>query len=302
MSVPGVAQQTQPIQPCSNKPCTSEATSPRKRAAGSNRTSSRKRTSANKPSSASASTTVERRVTEIPVDATIPDDPALEKMLTPYSAKVRALEVVIGKLDVELKKGSVGAGNLGNFVTDGMRSQSSARLGRPVLIAVTNSGGLRKNTIASGDLRAADIFELLPFENELVEVDLTGEHLLKLLNAVVSGGDALSGAHIRYRMNASNRPDAVSTRLLDSAGREVEIDPKATYAIVTIDYLVKLGSGRYSILQEGRNVRPLGVTIRDALMEYVKAETAAGRSIKASLDNRFVLVGSDGQKPEGPQR
>ncbi len=82
----------------------------------------------------------------------------------------------------------------------------------------------------------------------------------------------------------------------------MEIDPKATYSIATIDYLLKLGSGRYSILQEAKNVRPLGVSIRDALMDYVKAETVAGRPIKAALDDRFVLSGPDAQKPERPQR
>lgn len=297
------AQQTQPIQPCVVKePCVSEATPASKRTPAIKRTPSRKRTLAKKPGSATAPAIVEGRVTEVLVDASIPDDPALEKMLAPYSSKVSALEVVIGKLEVELKKGAVGAGNLGNFVTDGMRVQSSAKLGKPVLLAITNSGGLRKNTIAPGDLRAADIFELLPFENALVEVDLTGAQLLKLLSVLVSAGDALSGARIDYRMNADNRPELVSARLLDSQGREMEIDPKATYSIVTIDYLVKLGSGRYSILQEGKNVGPLGVTIRDALMDYVKAETAAGRNIRPALDDRFVLIGPDAQKPESPQR
>jgi hypothetical protein len=307
MSIQGVAAQTQPIKPCVvEKPCTIEAPSASKGTSASKRTppgrrpSPRKRTPASKPSSAVGRAKAESRVSEIPVDASIPDDPALEKMLAPYSAKVRALDVVIGKLDTELKKGPVGGGNLGNFVADAIRVQASAKVGRPVLLAITNSGGLRKNTIAPGDLRAADIFELLPFENALTEVDLTGEQLLKLLNVVVSSGDALSGAHIKYRMNANNRPEMVSARLLDSQGREMEIDPKATYSIVTIDYLLKLGSGRYSVLQEGKNVRPLDVTIRDALMDYVKAETAAGRPIKAALDDRFVLIGPDAQKPESP--
>lgn len=296
-------QQTQPIKPCVvEKPCTAEATSASKGTSAGKRPSSRKRTSPGKARSATVPATLKGRVSEILVDATLPDDPAMEKMLAPYSAKVRALEVVIGKLEVELKKGPVEWGNLGNFVADGMRVQSSTKLGKPVLLAVTNSGGLRKNTIAAGDLRAADVFELLPFENELVEVDLTGELLLKLLNVVVSSGDVLSGARVRYRMNADNRPEPVSVRLLDSQGREVEIDPKAIYSVVTIDYLLKLGSGRYSILQEGKNVKPLGVTIRDALMDYVKAETAAGRPIKAELDGRFVLIAPEAQKPESRQR
>jgi len=296
------AQQAKPIQPCVvTVPCTTGGTSTTRGASKTKRTSPRKRTSASKPGSATVTTT-KGRVSETLVDASIPDDPALEKMLEPYSPKVRALEVVIGKLETELKKGPVGAGNLGNFVTDGIRVQSSARLGMPVLLAITNSGGLRKNTITPGDLRAADIFELLPFENALAEVELTGEQLLKLLNVVVSSGDALSGARIKYRMNAANKPEMVSARLLDSQGREMEIDPKAAYRIVTIDYLLKLGSGRYAVLQEGKNVRPLGVTIRDALMDYVKAETAAGRPIKAELDDRFVLIGPDAQKPESPKR
>lgn len=82
----------------------------------------------------------------------------------------------------------------------------------------------------------------------------------------------------------------VSARLLNANGGEMEIDPKATYSLVTIDYLMKLGGGRYSILQSAKNVTPLGITLRDALMDYVKNETAAGRQIRAALDDRFVIV------------
>ena len=227
------------------------------------------------------------------VDAKLPDDSAVERMLKPYSPKVRALNVVIGKLDGELRKGGVGAGSLGNFVTDGIRSQASAKLGKPVMLAVTNSGGLRKNTIAAGELRASDIFELMPFENALVQVDLRGEDLLKLLEGILESRDAQSGAKIQYRMNGE-RAELVSAKLTDSRGQEIEIDPNATYSLITIDYLLNLASGRYSILQRGKNSTPLGITLRDALMNYVKAETAAGRPIHAQLDSRFVNVTQGG--------
>jgi len=58
---------------------------------------------------------------------------------------------------------------------------------------------------------------------------------------------------------------------------------------VTIDYLINVGGDRYAILREGKNARPLGITLRDAIIAYVKSETAAGRDIKANLDGRFVL-------------
>ena len=228
------------------------------------------------------------------VDSKIPDDPAIEKLLKPYSGKVRALNVVIGRLEGELRKAGVGAGSLGNFATDGIRSQASLKLGKPVMLAVTNGGGLRKNTIAEGELRASDIFELMPFENALVQVDLTGEQLTKLLTVILESRDAQSGAKIRYRMNG-DKPELVSVKLLNAQGQETEIDPSATYSIVTIDYLLSLGSGRYSILQRGKNPTPLGLTLRDAMMNYVKTEAAAGRPIRSTLDARFENVNPGGQ-------
>jgi len=233
------------------------------------------------------------------VDGRIPEDPSLERIIKPYRAKVRALEVVIGKLEGDLTKDGIGAGTLGNFVTDAIRAQASAKLGKPVLLAITNSGGLRKNSIAAGQLRAADIFELLPFENSLIEIDLTGEQLLKLLGVVVSARDAQSGARIKYRPKAENRPEMVSVRLLNARGQETAINPKATYTIVTIDYLLNLASGNYVILQQGKNPKPLGITLRDAVTDYVKAQTAAGRPIKATLDGRFVSVDPDRPNREG---
>jgi 2',3'-cyclic-nucleotide 2'-phosphodiesterase (5'-nucleotidase family) len=229
------------------------------------------------------------RVTETLVDSSIADDPGVDKMLAVYSPKVRELEVVLGKLKGELKRGSIGSGSLGNFVADGMRTQASLKLGKPIDLAVMNGGGLRRNAIGEGDLRARDIFELLPFENALVTLELNGEQVMKLLNVVVSSREAQSGARITYRVKADKSSELESAKLLDKNRNEKEIDPKATYTIVTIDYLINVGGARYAVLREGKNARPLGITLRDAMMTYVKSETAAGRDIKPNLDGRFVL-------------
>src|SRR6267378_4330543 len=227
------------------------------------------------------------RVTETAIDASIPDDPRLDKMLAVYSPKVRELEVVLGKLRGELKKSGTGAGSLGNFITDGMRAQASLKTGKPVAVALMNGGGIRRNNIGEGELKARDIFELLPFENALITVDLTGEQLTKLLKLIVSSREAQSGARITYKTNPDKSSEMESARLRD-AGGEREIDPNATYTITTIDYLYRVG-GRYGILQQGKNMKELGITLRDAIMNYVKSETAAGRDIKPNLDGRFVF-------------
>lgn len=228
------------------------------------------------------------RVTETAIDATTPDDPAVSKMLAVYSPKVNELEVVLGKLTGELKKGGTGSGSLGNFVTDGMRAQASLKTGKPVAVALMNSGGIRRNTIGEGELKARDIFELLPFENALVTLDLTGDQLLKMLQIIVSRHEAQSGARIVYKTNADKTSELVSAKLREASG-EKDIDPKETYTIVTIDYLYRVGGSTYGMLSEGKNMKELGITLRDAIMNYVKAETAAGRDIKPNLDGRFVF-------------
>jgi len=248
---------------------------------------------------------VHARVTETQVDGSIADDPAVDQMLVNYAPKVRELDNVIGKLSGgELRKGGMGAGSLGNFVTDGILAEARAKAGNSIVLAVTNGGGLRKSTIPEGELRQRDIFELLPFENALVEFDLTGAQVLTLLKQVVSHRDAQSGARIKYVNDAQNKPQLESARLLVD-GHETEIDPAATYRVVCIDYLWKRTSnvpseteGNYSVLAQAKKIEPLGLTIRDAIIHYVKTETAAGRDIKMKLDGRFAFDKAASPNPE----
>jgi 2',3'-cyclic-nucleotide 2'-phosphodiesterase (5'-nucleotidase family) len=228
------------------------------------------------------------------IDDSIPADPEVEKLLAPYSQKVRALSLVIGRLELPLKKELVGGGSLGNFVTDGMRSYSEKRLGKPVALTIMNAGGLRKNMISAGDLRASDIFELLPFENALMVVELSGTNLLKVLPPLLR--DPQSGARLQYKWNDQSRPELIRGKLIDERGHEQEIDPNKIYTIVTIDYLLKVGGGAYAVLKEAKSVTPLNITLRDAVMEYVKNAAASG-VIRPHLDDRYVQVGPGPKSP-----
>lgn len=236
-------------------------------------------------------TKVATRLKEISVDSSIVADPAVEKTIAPYTEKVRALTVVIGTLENELQTGGIGANTMGSFVVDALFSQAKVKTGRAPAVAITNAGGLRKKIIAPGELRVSDIFELLPFENTLIELDLTGSQLLTLLQRVITARDPQAGARIEFRWNEQNRPEFMAAKLIDADGRERNIDPKATYTILIIDYLLQLKSGNYAILQEAKNVTPLNLTIRDAVIDYVKAENSAKRAIRAHLDDRFKQIG-----------
>ena len=231
------------------------------------------------------------RASLLPVDDSVPTDKDVEKMLAPYSEKVRELSKVIGRLEGNLSKKGVGGGSLGYFVTNGIRAQAQAKLGKPVTLAVMNVGGLRKNEISAGELKASDIFELLPFENALVVLELTGTQLAQLLQVVTR--DAQAGARIEFKWNDRDRADFISGKLVDANGKEQDIDSQKIYTVVTIDYLLQVAGGPYAILKEAKSTTPLNMTLRDAVMNYVKSETAAGRPVRSIVDDRFVQIGPD---------
>jgi 2',3'-cyclic-nucleotide 2'-phosphodiesterase (5'-nucleotidase family) len=235
----------------------------------------------------------------LPVNSSVPDDPDVTKIVAPYAERIRDLSKVIGRLEGDLKKSGAGAGSLGNFVTDGLRAQAQAKLGKPVVLTVMNAGGLRKNDIAAGELRSSDIFELLPFENALVALEVTGTQLQKLIQTATR--DAQAGARIQFKWNERDRPEFLSGKLLDATGKEQEIDPEKIYTVVTIDYLLQVGGGAYAFLKEAKSITPLNMTLRDAILNYIKSETAAGRPIRSVLDGRFVQVGPGPKSPEAPR-
>ena len=257
--------------------------------------------SAAKPPAQTAGANPPAHVSQTLIDSSIPDDSTVDAMVAAFAPRVRELENVIGRVKGgDLRKGGIGAGTLGNFVTDGILFEARQKLGNSVVLAVTNAGGLRKSVIAEGALLQRDIFELLPFENALVEFQLTGAQVLDLLKQVVSHRDAQAGARITYLNDANNRPQLQSARLLVE-GKQVEIDRDATYRVICIDYLWKRTAvavsdteGNYSILNHAQKIEPLDLTIRDAIINYVKRETAAGRDIKPNTDDRFVSAAAAG--------
>ena len=244
---------------------------------------------ATQPAPAPTPADLRGKVSETLVDSSIANDPAVDKMLEAYDPKVRALDEVVGKLKGDLRKGGVGAGSLGDFVTNAMRASASHKLGKPVAVAFTNAGGLRKSTIGEGNLRLRDIFELLPFDNSLVAFDLTGKQLREVLEVVIEERDAQSGARIKYKFDRDKRPEFETAHLLIN-GATKEIDPDAVYTVISSDYLMNVSGGDYSdVLKAARSIKPLNLTLRDAVARFVRAETAAGREIRVTFDGRYYF-------------
>jgi 2',3'-cyclic-nucleotide 2'-phosphodiesterase (5'-nucleotidase family) len=72
------------------------------------------------------------------------------------------------------------------------------------------------------------------------------------------------------------------------------INPRATYRLATSDFVQQGGSG-FEVLAEARNITPTGITIRQALIEFIRAEHVAKRAIQNRAEGRFRV--DCGQSP-----
>src|SRR5690606_6510040 len=94
-------------------------------------------------------------------------------LIAPYRQQVTSkMSEVIGTATTELGKAEYES-PLGNFVVDLMLQQTNMIMSEPVDMAQSTNGGLRV-PLPAGPINVGNIFELMPFENELVVLTLDG--------------------------------------------------------------------------------------------------------------------------------
>lgn len=167
---------------------------------------------------------------------------------------------------------------LSNFSADVYRQVASGYLKAPVDIAIVNIKGLR-TSIPAGEIKVSKIFELMPFENELVLVWLNGSELLNLLQFFASiGGEGVSGLSMGIK----------DGRAIDVLIGDKAPDPDKTYIIATNDYLAEGNDGMKQLTRGVKRI-DTGIKIRDMLIEFIRDQTAKGNKITAKLDGRIAI-------------
>ena len=139
---------------------------------------------------------------------------------------VEETQKIIGTANRTLTKGKPQS-LLTNFTADAMLDYASGLWG-PVDFAVTNVGGIR-NTLNQGNISVGDMYEIYPFNNRLVLLELTGKDVHELFNSIAKiGGEGLS-----KNIEVVIKDKAVE--LLKIGGKAV--DENKIYRIATLDYL-----------------------------------------------------------------
>jgi len=206
----------------------------------------------------------------IPV-TNVPPDPDIAKIIAPYETKVASkLAEVVGQATADLTRSTSGESALANLIADVYREKGKTQIG------FQNIGGIRA-TIPKGPITWSGVFEVLPFQNTLVTLKVTGAQLKKVLNVGLLG---VSGIRVHMDLKRSSGERLVSVALADGT----PIQDARLYSVTTNDFLVAGGDG-FGELGRGREIKDTGILLRDVLLDHIRSH----RVLSPVLDGRIVV-------------
>lgn len=172
--------------------------------------------------------------------------------------------------------------SLGDLIADIMRDVSGADA------TIINGGGIRTG-VKKGPVQVKDIYSVLPFDNYIVAIKLTGEQIRQALEHGVSAVEQgegrfpqVSGISFTY---APSAPPGSRIREIRVAGRPLE--PGREYAVATNDFLAAGGDGYRAFGDAVRSSRDFyviggmmkgdklvysdsGTWLRDVVMDHIR--------------------------------
>jgi 2',3'-cyclic-nucleotide 2'-phosphodiesterase (5'-nucleotidase family) len=215
-----------------------------------------------------------------PVDSTLDAQPdtATQTILNKYKPAMDALmSEIIGQSDVDMPVAERPESLLSNFTADALL-RIAEQQGWTVDMSLYNFGGIR-SALAAGAVRLYDIYALYPFENDLVILTIQGRYLREL-----AGFFAEQNVQAMGNVRLVIAQQQVKSLLINSA----EVDDEKMYRLITNSFVAEGGDGMKALLHAIAMERT-GITVRDAMVVYIKSLTAAGKSLTAALDGRTIV-------------
>lgn len=228
------------------------------------------------------------------------EDRATLALLNKYKGKMDAvLNEKIGEAEVDLDGENVRKRetNLGNFIADIMRRISGAD------ITLINGGGIR-TSIKKGEVRVKDVYSVLPFDNYIVAIKLTGQQIREALEHGVSAVEDEEGrfpqvSGLTFTYSPSEKRGS-RIKEISVVGHSIDFDRE--YVVATNDFLAAGGDGYQAFREAIKSSRDFSVMggmmkgekvvysdsgrwLRDVVLEYIKelkriAPTVEGRIVE----------------------
>ncbi len=191
------------------------------------------------------------------------------------------MQRVISYSEKEMVKGKPESG-LTNLLADllleeGQKEAVRMNLQFEPVVSFFNYGGIR-TWLPKGDITVGKIFELMPFENEMVFIQLTGEQLQQFYDIVAAkGGDSVGG--VRFVISNGKAKNV----LIDGKS----LNPSEKYWMVTNDYSAS-GGDDLLVFTQRLELKTSGKKIRDVIISNFEERKINGLNLTENLDGRIT--------------
>ena len=202
--------------------------------------------------------------------APLQPDPRIAEIVRRYGDLTASItDVPVGRIAAALdrRRGRGGESTLGSVIADAFLAASSTDSygERPAQIAFTNAGGIRSDLSASLGVTFGQLFDVMPFNNNLVTMDLTGAQLLRLLEQQWESPQPQGGRIMPVSQGFSYAWDANAPEgAAPGTGRRVvpgsmrlhgdAVLPERVYR-VTVNNFMASGGDLMTVLRDGRNLQ-----------------------------------------------
>jgi 5'-nucleotidase / UDP-sugar diphosphatase len=209
------------------------------------------------------------------VGAGVEPDPAIEARIREMAGPIETLKAapvaeIAAPIDGSRESCRSGECEMGNALTDAMLARAGDA---GVTVALTNGGGLRAS-LAAGTVTMGDVLTVLPFQNTLTTMRLTGAEIVAALEHGVDAIEEGAGrfpqvAGLRFRLDPTAPPGGrVSAVEVRDGEAWTPIDEAAEYGVVTNNFLAGGGDG-YGMLAEGRDIYVAATDLAEVLAAYL---------------------------------
>jgi 2',3'-cyclic-nucleotide 2'-phosphodiesterase (5'-nucleotidase family) len=200
--------------------------------------------------------------------------------IAPYKKLIDIeMNAVLGTADIAHVK-DLPESTLGNLTCDLVQQQASivylAKYGRKIDIVMLNNGGLRAS-LPKGNITRGKLFELMPFENDIAVLTLSGEKNKELFDYVARNhGMPMAGIKLGIQ-------DTIAKTIMVN---KESFDISKTYTVATSDYLAA-GGDKMKFFNKPLEYHLIGLKLRDAIIQGVEAKTKEGKTLNFPKDGRI---------------
>ncbi len=206
-------------------------------------------------------------------------DPSLNSFLQPYRQKLdQTMNEVLATSTAPIEK-KLPEGPLNDLLTDALLQQASQRYGKPIDCSHLNYGGIRDN-LPKGAITTGSVFGVMPFDNQLVVLTLTGDMLRQFLNHFADGHGLVMGG-VKITLHDKQVQSVTFTN-----GRTLQ--PNEIYTVALSDYIAN-GGDNTDFLKKAVKREDISYLIRDALIDYVRQRGKTGQPITPTTDGRISI-------------